>query len=1350
MKSKKLLSILVAATMLSGIIAGAVPTVSAQDPQSDSFASKLESNYIDPDRKYSSELRWWIGEAANTDEVLLDEIQAQYDAGFRGVELCMQSDGNADDMTYAYGSDMWAHKWRLMMEKYLDLGMTVSLTSGTNWSTSNVPGLDPDSQEAMQCVTKGSVTVPAGTTLSTLTAPTKHRDVGKFLGAYAYKIVKEEVKEQTNWGQTTYYTVYEVDYDSMIDLSSQVTQGDTVWDQNLNWTAPADSNYVVFGMWMEGTAQSSSPSAETSYATNYFDARGVEALKTFWEEHYLNDPELNQKIMDGDVQLFMDSIEIRTGNGFCWWAEDFGDEFKARKGYDILPYIFLIEGACDSYWSNPYQPTAGKHSLANNDELTESIIVDYLDVMTELYMERMLIPLKEWLNSVGIETRAQISYGKPFEISEPEMAVDYPEAENRVMYNQIDYFRLWSGGAKLENKVLSSECSAQSNSQYAFSNQMHLMDAYSHYAAGFSRMIWHIWSAGYSYGENGEWPGWGSSFYRFGTREPSSRDYDEFNSHIGRIQQLMQTGVSRTDVGFIHNKWVQGLVDNGEGPDVTMNWMKAHQGVFYRSTELQDNGYSYDYFSPEFLYDDDVYFNEETQTIEKAGYKALVLYQSWLDVKGAERILDWAKKGLKVVIIDGAAERTPFNDGEEARLAAIMEELKQLPTVRTAEIYDAPEGFDYMTTVGGAFKDGVYDALQELGVTPYAEYIEPNHQLLTQIRQDDDGSQYLYAYNYCDNEYHENSYIEEVQNEDHGTNIKTEIKMDGIYVPYMIDAWTGEVTEIADYYDDNGKTVFPIDLDYGNIALYAFEKVDTEKFHITDTNAQYSYTNENVPVIRATESGNYYATTNDGKNFNYNIEVPASYDITNWDVTVESWTPSENMLISEETIGDVHTINSKPDTDKTNINVKLDTLTTWDKIPEVGKEVSGLGHYKAIFNWDADAADGAYLNFGDTLNESMKVWINGVKVGGDISTNPSKLPQDVSENNKGAAQYTGGINWIKPIADIGEYLVDGENTIEIEYSSSLTNVQLSRGKIKPTDAIYNWFGYVLDYRSYGPAQAVIVPYNEVSLEEVQTDKGILNSVIQYAEAAKESGEYDNAIESVQKSFDAALENAKTVANNAGATQEEVNAAWKTLLNEIHKLGFVAGDKTELASLIEAANEINAELDRYVEAGKAEFTTALEVAQAVYQDGDAMQAEVNEAADNLLSAMLNLRYKADKSILEDVLAEAGKVDANAYTAESYAALQAAVVEANDVYNNENASQEEVDAAVTSVQTAIDNLVAVDGTPAETPTEDNGTQTGQESTTPKANAAKTGDFAPIAGIAALAIASITMATLKKKNK
>ena len=123
----------------------------------------------------------------------------------------------------------------------------------------------------------------------------------------------------------------------------------------------------------------------------------------------------------------------------------------------------------------------------------------------------------------------------------------------------------------------------------------------------------------------------------------------------------------------------------------------------------------------------------------------------------------------------------------------------------------------------------------------------------------------------------------------------------------------------------------------------------------------------------------------------------------------------------------------------------------------------------------------------------------------------------------------------------------------------------------------------------------------------------------------------------------------------------------------------------------------------------------------------MQAEINEAADNLLNAMLNLRYKADKSILEEVVAKANQIDANAYTAESYAVLTAALKDANAVLANENATQEEVDAAVENVQSAMDSLVAVEGTETETPTtNNNATQTGQESTTTKANAAKTGDI------------------------
>ena len=155
------------------------------------FARDLEAKYIDPDRIFSTDTRWWLGEAAHTDETLLEEVQALYDMGFRGVELAMQGDNLAPDATYAYGSAMWSHKWKLMMHKLLDLGMSVYLTSGTNWATSNVPGLDPAGQSAMQNLTLGTGTVDAGASLAVLPAPDANarRAGASFVTAYAYKVV---------------------------------------------------------------------------------------------------------------------------------------------------------------------------------------------------------------------------------------------------------------------------------------------------------------------------------------------------------------------------------------------------------------------------------------------------------------------------------------------------------------------------------------------------------------------------------------------------------------------------------------------------------------------------------------------------------------------------------------------------------------------------------------------------------------------------------------------------------------------------------------------------------------------------------------------------------------------------------------------------------------------------------------------------------------------------------------------------------------------------------------------------------------------------------------------------------
>ena len=136
LSGKKILSAVLSAALL-------LPAASAL-AEDDAFAAEIERRYTAPSIDSRSEVRWWMAEAGHTDETIRAEIQAMYDGGFRGVELCAQGEDEISETDYGYGSAQWDHD--------LKLAMTVSLTSGTNWATANVPGLDPHSQGASQIV----------------------------------------------------------------------------------------------------------------------------------------------------------------------------------------------------------------------------------------------------------------------------------------------------------------------------------------------------------------------------------------------------------------------------------------------------------------------------------------------------------------------------------------------------------------------------------------------------------------------------------------------------------------------------------------------------------------------------------------------------------------------------------------------------------------------------------------------------------------------------------------------------------------------------------------------------------------------------------------------------------------------------------------------------------------------------------------------------------------------------------------------------------------------------------------------------------------------------------------------
>lgn len=216
----------------------------------------------------------------------------------------------------------------------------------------------------------------------------------------------------------------------------------------------------------------------------------------------------------------------------------------------------------------------------------------------------------------------------------------------------------------------------------------------------------------------------------------------------------------------------------------------------------------------------------------------------------------------------------------------------------------------------------------------------------------------------------------------------------------------------------------------------------------------------------------------------------------------------------------------------------------------------------------------------------------------------------------------------------------------------------------------------------------------------EVNKDALKAAINTAkEALKEEDKYTE--ESVKALKDAVVEAEKVVADE-NATQESVDAA-TTAVEEAtrglaEKPAVPEVNKDALKAAIEKAEDVleNLEEDAYTPESVEALKGALETAKGVFDNADAVQAEVDQAAEAIETAISGLTVKpapeADKTALKAALAEAAQKleSADNFTEESVKALKEAMDLAQNVFDNSDASQTEVDAAVTAVRDAIEKL------------------------------------------------------------
>lgn len=221
-----------------------------------------------------------------------------------------------------------------------------------------------------------------------------------------------------------------------------------------------------------------------------------------------------------------------------------------------------------------------------------------------------------------------------------------------------------------------------------------------------------------------------------------------------------------------------------------------------------------------------------------------------------------------------------------------------------------------------------------------------------------------------------------------------------------------------------------------------------------------------------------------------------------------------------------------------------------------------------------------------------------------------------------------------------------------------------------------------------PGQIIVDP-NMSNTPIVSVDKTNLANKITEVETFIAGVEDEIKYNNIEE-LKVALASAKTVNENNSATQEEVNSAIISLSTAL-KNTTKKVDKTALSSKITEAETLLSGIDKSKYNNVAALETAIAHAKTVNENALATQTEVDNEVTALTSALSNVK-PIDKSILAVRISNAEKrladIDKTQYT--NVEAYEQALAYAKTVYDNESATQEEIDNAEEALYSAGRNM------------------------------------------------------------
>jgi alpha-L-rhamnosidase len=991
------------------------------------------SSFANPSSADFPWVRWnFPPETAEITELEKELIELKA-AGIAGVEI-------------GQGGEPTLNQIEAVLKKANEIGMKVSLKYKTG---APIAGNFSAKNDYVRKTLSAADTLIMGGKVFNDSLPGK----GTILSVQAYKVTKSPEKGSK---------LVTIDHSSAIVLTDKTTQTNTngffggSTTGRLNWTVPAGNDTWILITFRMQTVDPQ-PEVFSLEGTNLL----IAGYESYWTESIKNLLKQN-----GGGDIFVDSHSIDGfGAPSDVWSSNMAEEFKSKVGYDLIENLpALVDAGIDRVWGRAGSGLDYEHYYTYGNKTDTRIRADFNKARTDMFVEYRIKPFTTWANKYNLALRLQPedvpTVNTPDQL-DVAYHIDRPEHETLASGDQIDVYRPMASANHISgNTWYSNELAAARSLNYVQTFQDIIVRMNKNFASGQTKGVYHVYP--YTSNPKAVWPGYntfgeGNFANSWGPRNPIwYAEAKNINTWMARNEQVLKQGVAKIDVAvYMQNYSFPAPFSAGKG-----------NVRFWNDLSLQEEGFTWDYLNPTLLNLPHVTVSNNRLFEEGPAYKAFILNgflqsasnfnpaKNTLPAATAQKILNFAKKGLPVIIVGQLPANTPGNTlSEDAKLKAILAELLLQKSTHKANS-----------------EAEVLKLLKSLGILPASNPEKPSN-LMTMRRHDKKtDTDYYFLYNQGDDQipglpnpteerykgltttpgniFEEPKTIR-VKGLNYGTKIGSpltaKVTLEGTGQPFLLNASSGKITPIAQYTTDGKHITISIDLAVDesilvgitkNTAQLGFASADV---FVTSTDAEGVSKSANGALsIIASKAGSYSTQLSNGQNIKSTIETPSEkIDLTQaaWNLKVEDWQP-QNKYGTTGAAG--------AETSKAIIKVNLNVLKAWPDIEEL-KNASGVGTYTYTLNlpsiWN-NASNGATLSLGQVVDAFT------------LKINDQIVP----------------IDQISAKADLGNTLKAGVNKIEIQVSTTLNNRLFTLSK-PVTDR-----GIIQEYGLVGPV--IFQPYSK--------------------------------------------------------------------------------------------------------------------------------------------------------------------------------------------------------------------------------------------------------------------------------